>query len=152
MLTKAERSARNKAAHAIRRAMADADYRQAKADGQPIAWRDIAATYDAISADAILAMTETTTTPATPAPVRRKRSAPAHVARARDAHRLAMEAWTAGLEDAIGGGHRDGRPARGEKYTDEERDYRAKRPCPLYRDFLAAEIAAMNNDAAMVSA
>ncbi len=142
MLTKAERSARNKAAHAIRRAMIDADYRQAKADGQTITWRAIAATYDAIPADVVLTMAETTPATVTPTPKRGRRTAPPHVARARDAHRLAMEAWTAGLETALRGARRDGRPARGEKYTDEERDYRAAHPCPQYRDFLTAETTA----------
>lgn len=146
MLTKSERSARNKAAHAIRRAMADADYRQAKADGATIAWRDIAATYDAIPVDTILTMSETTTEP-TPVKPRGKRPAPAHVARARDAHRLAMEAWTTGLEEALSGARRDGKPARGETMTDEERDYRARRPCPQYREFLSAECAAMRHAA-----
>lgn len=153
MLTKSERSARNKAAHAIRRAMVDADYRQAKADGQPITWREIAATYDTLPVDAVLTMGLPEAAPA-PAPVkpRGKRPAPAHVARARDAHRLAMAAWTDGLEAAMSGGRRGGKPARGEKHTDEERDYRAARPCPLYRDFLAAEVAELRHAADVVPA
>jgi hypothetical protein len=142
MLTKAERSTRNKAAHAIRRAMIDADYRQAKAEGRELTWRQVAATYDALPTEAVLKMAEPAPTP-TPTPTPTKRPAPPHVARARDAHRLAMEAWTVGLEAAMRGAHRDGKPARGERFTDEERDYRAAHPCPTFREFLVAECAAM---------
>lgn len=151
MLTKSERSARNKAAHAIRRAMADADYRQAKQEGRPITWREIATTYDAIPADIVLTM-GLPATDTDPRPAKSRRDAPPHVARARDAHALAMESWSAGLADALRGARRNGKPARGERWTDEERDYRAKNPCPTFREFLDAECAALRAEREAVPA
>ena len=43
------------------------------------------------------------------------------------------------FEAAMAGGRRNGRPARGELYTDEERDYRDAHPAPVWRDFLARQ-------------
>lgn len=138
-MSKAERRERNKRAHAIRRAFTDADYRQAKADGLTITWRQIADTYSAMSTDDVLALD----LPGSTAPEvieaaapRRKRQAPAHVREASETYRLARAAWEEGLAEALRGARPDGKPARGEKYTDEERDYRDAHPAPVWADFM----------------
>ncbi|GAA3510059.1 hypothetical protein GCM10022234_00300 [Aeromicrobium panaciterrae] len=140
MITRAERKARNKTAHAIRRALTDADYREAKTAGDALTWREVWETYAAIPVDTILrdyaAMAEPA--PVKPERVKVKRSAPRHVQEVGEAYRLARETWEAGLADAMRGARANGKPARGEKYTDEERDYRAAHPAPVYRDFLTA--------------
>lgn len=151
-MTRAERSARNKLAHAIRRRMTDEDYAAAKRDGLELAWRDIADTYAAMSTDDILAAFGDQLEPVAPSapavlePVKAKRRAPAHVTAAAETYRLAREAWEAGLESAIAGGRSlaaGGRPANGETYPDEERDYRDAHAAPVYKDFLAAAYADM---------
>lgn len=150
MLTKAERSARNKAAHAIRRAMIDADYRQAKAEGTPLTWREIAAVYDAMPTESVLALGLPAPVDAAPRAPRGNRNAPAHVTRAQQSFSEARTAWEAGLETALRGARstaEGGKPARGETYTDEERDYRAAHPAPVFRDYLTAEYAAMRHAA-----
>ena len=133
-MTRADRKAANKAAHAIRRSCTEVDYREAKSAGHSITWRAVWDTYAAIDAVTVIS------TLGTPAPVKvapkPKRKAPAHVERVAVEYRLAREAWESGLEAAMAGGSRKGKPARGEKYTDEERDYRAAYPAPVYRDFL----------------
>lgn len=143
-MTRAERSARNKLAHAIRRAMTDQDARQARADGLALAWREIADTYADMSTDDVLAaFGDVLDTPATvevaPVPAPAKRSAPAHIQAAQVEYRLAREAWETGLAEALAGGRsrrEGGKPARGETYPDEERDYRANHPAPVWKDFL----------------
>lgn len=150
MLTKAERSARNKAAHAIRRAMTDADYRQAKTEGATITWREVAAVYDTMPTESVLALGLPAPVDATPRAPRGKRNAPAHVQRAQEAFALARLSWEAGLESAMRGAHTladGGTPANGETYPDEERDYRAAHPAPVFRDYLTAEYAAMRHAA-----
>jgi hypothetical protein len=143
MMTRAERSARNKAAHAIRRRMTDEDARRAKVEGLSIAWREIADTYAAMSTDDVLAaFGDADETPATVelAP-KVKRHAPAHIQAAQVEYRLARETWQAGLDAAVAGGRtraHGGKPARGERYTDEERDYRASNPAPVWKDFLVS--------------
>ena len=154
-MNRAERSARNKRAHAIRRMLTDQDRAQARAEGLELAWREIADTYATMDTDTVLAtfghMLEHTApvTPAVelePVKVTRRRSAPAHVTRAKEVFDLARMAWESQLETAVAGGRTTadgGRPARGEKYTDEERDFRDSNPAPVFKDFLAAEYAAM---------
>lgn len=152
-MTRAERSARNKRAHAIRRHMTDEDRRTAVADGLELTWRAISDTYAAMSTDEVLSAfgdLELTDTPATVAdvlePVKAKRRAPAHIAAASETYHLARAAWEAGLEEALAGGSSlaaGGRPARGESYPDEERDYRAAHPAPVFKDYLAAAYADM---------
>jgi hypothetical protein len=145
MMTRAERKAANKRAHAIRRELTDADYRQAKRDGHELTWREVWDTYAGISPAVILSDYATLTEPvATVEPVARaskgKRPAPAHIQALSAEYRLAREAWQAGLDAAIAGGRsraNGGKPARGERWTDEERDYRAAHPAPVWRDFLA---------------
>ena len=54
-------------------------------------------------------------------------------------YRLARETWQSGLDVAMAGGRtlsQGGKPARGEKYPDEERDYRASNPTPMLGDFM----------------
>lgn len=140
MMTRAERSARNKAAHAARRRMTDADYATARADGLELSWRQIWDTYAGMDVDTVL---ELEGTPAAPAPVlepvKAKRAAPAHIVAAQAEFALAREVWQAGLDAAIAGGRSTaagGRPARGERYTDEERDYRDANPAPVWRAVL----------------
>lgn len=141
-MTRAERSARNKRVHAIRRALTDADYREARAAGTSISWRAVWDTYASLDADAILALegeaAKPAAKPAAPAKPRRKRAAPAHVAAASAEYRLAREVWERGLEEAMRGARPDGKPARGEdrRYTDEERDYRAAHPAPVFKTFM----------------
>lgn len=149
--TKAERSARNKRAHAIRRALTQADFRAAQADGATISWRQISDTYTAIPVDVILS--DYANAPDDPAgpravemPAKTKRRAPAHIAALQIEYALARETWERGLEDAIAGGRSraaGGRPANGEAYPDEERDYRAAYPAPMWRDFLSQRSAEM---------
>lgn len=108
---------------------------------------DIVAAFsrDVTAAPMVATVTTTTTAPTG------KRRAPAHVQRAVNAYRLALAAWERGLADAVAGGRtlaEGGRPARGERYPDEERDYRAAHPRPSYRDFLRAECAAMRHGVA----
>lgn len=157
-MTRQERRTLNKRAHAIRRQLTNEDYRTARAAGDGIAWRDIAAVYDGMSAADVIATFDTRqdVAPVVAVVTGRKptrRKAPAHVARASSAYRLAREAWELGLAAAVAGGRtraEGGRPARGESYPDEERDYRDSHPAPVYSDFLAAEYAAMR--AGMVAA
>ena len=133
-MTRADRKAANKAAHAIRRTCTELDYREAKQAGHSITWRAVWDTYAAIGTDDVIS------TLGAPAPVKvavkPKRKAPAHVERVAAEYRLAREAWESGLEAAMAGGSRDGKPARGEKYTDEERDYREAYPAPVLKDFM----------------
>lgn len=144
----------NRRAHAIRRAMVEADWREAKAAGHELRWRDIAAVYDAMPAAAVLELEAPAVAPAarssrSKAPGKPKRKAPAHVQRAAESFRLARAAWELGLEAAVAGGRTleaGGRPARGESYPDEERDYREANPAPVYREYLEAEYAAMRAD------
>jgi hypothetical protein len=146
MMTRAERSARNKLAHAIRRRMTDEDARRAKVEGLSIAWREIADTYSAMSTDDVLAAFGDDVTPVAESPAvqlapKVKRSAPPHIVTAQTEYRLARESWQAGLDEAVAGGRtraNGGKPARGERYTDEERDYRDAHPAPVWKDFLRA--------------
>ena len=155
-MTRAERSARNKRAHAIRRMLTDADRAQARAEGLELAWREISDAYATMDTDTVLAtfghMLEGPAKPPvvdelTPAKVvTRRRSAPAHIARAQETFALARTAWETGLESALAGARstaEGGRPARGETYVDEERDYRDSNPAPVFKTFLQAEYAAM---------
>lgn len=141
MMTRAERKAANKRAHAIRRELTDADYRQSKRDGHELTWRAVWDTYAGVPADVILSQYATLTEPvAVVKPSRVKRPAPAHIQALSAEYRLARESWERGLADAIAGGRSTaagGKPARGERWTDEERDYRAAHPAPVWRDFLA---------------
>jgi hypothetical protein len=121
--------------------MTNADYRQAKADGATVAWRDIAAVYDAIAAADVIAMQDELQRPAEPV----ARRAPAHMVRASGEYALALETWQAGLSAAVAGGRtveHGGRPARGETFTDEETAYRASNPKPVWLDYVRAESAA----------
>ena len=137
-MTRIERKARNKQAHAIRRSCTDTDYRQAKQAGQSITWREVWDTYASIDAATVIASLDVAPVKVKPA-VKRKSSR-------RDSavtieYRLARESWEAGLAVAMAGGRslaQGGKPARGEKFPDEERDYRAANPAPVYRDFLKA--------------
>jgi hypothetical protein len=144
-MTRAERKALNKRAHAIRRELTNADYRQAKDRGDGIAWRDIAAVYDAIPAVDVIAMADELARDTAPSAPAVKRSAPAHIVRASQSYALALAAWENGLADALRGGRtraNGGRPARGESYPDEERDYREAHPKPSWLDHVRAESAA----------
>lgn len=144
MMTRAERKAHNRRVHAIRRMCTDADYKS-RPDGDATTWRAIWDTYAGMADELVLTLEHTApTAPAakvTPAAraAKPKRTAPAHIAALSAEYRLAREAWEAGLEEAMAGGRRNGRPARGEKYTDEERDYRDAHPAPVWRDFLARQ-------------
>lgn len=55
-----------------------------------------------------------------------------------EAYRTAREAWQAGLDAAMhGASYGPGTRGRaGERWTDEERDYRARHRPPLFRDYL----------------
>lgn len=153
MGTRAERKAANKAAHAIRRQLTNEDYRQAKADGLAIAWRDVAAQYDGMpAADILASFGDVPAVVPVPAVPRAKRAAPAHVTAAKESFDLARFAWEAGLAEAMRGARANGKPARGEKYTDEERDYRDAHKAPVFKEFLAATYAAMRADREAVTA
>ncbi len=143
VITRAERRAANKRAHAIRRELTDADYRQARRDGHALTWREVWDTYAGIPVAVILDQYASLAAPvvAVKAP-RARRSAPAHIQALSAEYRLAREAWERGLDAAIAGGRSTadgGKPARGERYTDEERDYRAAHPAPVWREFLAGQ-------------
>lgn len=149
-VTRAERRAVNRAAHAIRRELTNADYRDARERGDDIRWRDIAAVYDAMPAADVLTVFGTRQDDDTPdpgsSPAPRKRTAPAHIVAASAEYALALEAWRAGLEAAVAGGRtreNGGRPARGEAYPDEERDYMDAHPKPVWRDFVRETAATM---------
>ena len=144
MMTRAERKAHNKRVHAIRRMCTDADYKS-RPDGDTTTWRAIWDTYAAMDDAAVLTLDGSSPV----APIARaskpKRKAPAHIQALSAEYRLAREAWQAGLDAAIAGGRsraNGGKPARGERWTDEERDYRAAHPAPVWRDFLANQRAA----------
>lgn len=150
MMTRAERKAHNRRVHAIRRMCTDADYKS-RPDGDATTWRAIWDTYAGMADELVLTLEDTApTAPAakvTPAAraAKPKRQAPAHIAALSAEYRLAREAWQAGLDAAIAGGRsraNGGKPARGERWTDEERDYRAAHPAPVWRDFLANQRAA----------
>lgn len=149
-VTRAERSARNKLAHSIRRRLTDADYREARAAGAGMSWLELADAYANMTNDYVISTFGTVleapaapaTAPAAPAAPAAKRTAPAHVLEAKANYRAARDAWEDKLADAMGGGHAPGdrptRDTRGEdkRYQQEERDFRAAHPAPVYRDFL----------------
>lgn len=140
-MRRAERREVNKRAHAIRREFTDRDHADLKAAGAVTTWGEVWATYAGMSnADVLRLVVAAPVAPVVDvAPVgRKRRTAPPHVVEARRMFSEAREVWEAGLEEAMAGGRRDGRPARGERYTDEERVYRASHPAPVFRDFLAA--------------
>lgn len=140
-MRRAERREVNQRAHAIRREFTDRDHAELRQAGASVSWGAVWATYAGMSnADVLRLVVAAPVAPvAEVAPVgRKRRTAPPHVTEARRMFSEAREVWEAGLEEAMAGGRRDGRPARGEKYTDEERDYRDENPAPLFRDFLAA--------------
>lgn len=149
-MSRSERRARNRRAHAIRRAYTEADYRAAREAGQALTWRQVWDTYAAMSTADVLALEVETAAPVAAVPAvpvtgsskPSKRRAPAHVQEAAEAYRLARQAWEVGLSEALRGANPDGRPARGERYTDEERDYRDAHPAPTYREFLTDAAAA----------
>ena len=135
-MTRIERKAANKQAHAIRRSCTDTDYRQAKQAGQSITWRQVWDTYASIDTATVIASLDVAPVKVKPAV---KRKASGRVTAIASEYRLARESWEAGLAVAMAGGRtlaEGGKPARGEKYPDEERDYRAANPAPVYRDFL----------------
>jgi len=134
-MTRVERRAQNRAAHAARRAACNEDYRQARADGLATTWREIWDVYAAIESAAAIELLA----PVVKAAPKPKRRAPAHIAAVAADYRAARDAWEEGLEAALGGARRSGKPARGEdaRYCDEERDYRAAHPAPAYREYLA---------------
>lgn len=135
--TREERRARNRIAHAMRRDATNADYRQAREDGAPIGWRAIWETYASLTNDEIMvALAPAAVTVPAAVKVRRARKAPAHIAALSAEYRLVREAWEAGLADAMRGARANGRPARGEKYIDEERDYRDANPAPVWSAWL----------------
>lgn len=146
MSTRLERSLSNKRAHAIRRALTQQDYRAARAAGESVLWLSVWSRYEAMSNDVVLMTLSSPTPAAAPAPPaagvvdsvkpEARRRAPAHIVAVAAEYRLTRESWESGLNDAMAGGSRNGKPARGEKYTDEERDYRAAYPPPVYGDFL----------------
>ncbi len=138
-MSREERRGRNKRPHALRRAMTEADVRQARAAGQPLTWRQVWDVYAAMSVDDVLALDAEHAESAGPQlkSTTGRRQAPPHVQAATEAYRLARAAWEGGLAEALAGANPDGRPARGERYIDEERDYRDAHPAPVFRDFLA---------------
>lgn len=149
-MTRAERKAGNKAAHAMRRVATDTDYRQAKQAGESITWREVWDTYASMSNAAVMVeLAPAVVTVTAVAKVRRSRKAPAHIAAMSAEYRLVKAAWDQGLEAAMCGGRIGGKPARGEKYTDEERDYRAAHPAPVWAEWLKDMSArSLSNDVA----
>lgn len=154
-MTRAERRELNRRAHAIRRAIVREEWQRARAHGARARYRDLEADLETMTpAELVAAFGEddpapVTTTEPTPTRKPRRGGTPAHIVRAREAYLPARAAWEQGLADAVAGGStraEGGRPARGETYPDEERDYRAAHPAPVFRDFLAAEYAAMKRD------
>lgn len=139
-MNRAERRDLNRRAHAIRRELTDRDYREARERGESLTWRDVWETYASIPAATVVAELEPLLSPAV-APVaaakraRRGRMAP-ELAELLERYREARAVWEAGLDEAMAGGRRDGRPASGERYTDEERDYRDAHPAPVWREWL----------------
>lgn len=147
MTTRAERRELNRRAHAIRRSIIAEEWAAARARGERATYRDVAPDLEAMtSAELVAAFGGDDDAPAVaavavaPAPVARKRVAPAHIQRLSEEYRLARAAWEDGLAAALAGARPDGKPARGEdpRYTDEERDYRAAHPAPVWKDFLKA--------------
>lgn len=148
-MTRQERRAINKRAHAIRRTMIDADYREFKAAGSDIRWRDVAAQYDAMSAADVLAEFDTGQGQDDAPVLKVKGPAPEHIRRASTEYQLALTAWETGLADAVAGGRtraEGGRPARGEDWPDEERDYRAEHPRPVWGDYVTQTAATVRHE------
>lgn len=143
-MSRAERSARNKRVHAIRRALTDWIYADEREHGGT--WRDVADIVAAIPADEILASYAWTLdgepvpveSPATP----RKRQAPAHVQAAASAYRLARLAWESQREAAMAGARSDGPRCKCSDdcgdWTEDECRFRREHPAPTYKEVLAA--------------
>lgn len=146
-MTRAERSARNKRVHAIRRALTDWIYADERAHGGT--WRDAADVVGGIADDEILAgyawaldgvapVVESITAVTAP----RKRRAPDHVAEVALAYRLARLAWETQLSDAMRGARSDGPRCRCSDdcgdWTEDECRFRRENPAPTYKEFLTA--------------
>ena len=139
-MTRTERKARNRQAHAIRRSCTDTDYRQAKQAGQSITWRQVWDTYASIDTATVIASLSTPVAPVKVKPAAKRKSSRRDSAVTIE-YRLARESWEAGLAVAMAGGRslaQGGKPARGEKFPDEERDYRAAHPTPMLKNFMRA--------------
>lgn len=138
-MTRAERRALNRRAHAIRRGIIAEEWQRARDRGERVTYRDIAVDLEGMTATELVSAfgQESPGDVDTAAPVK-KRTAPAHIQRLSEEYRLARAAWEDGLAEALAGARPDGKPARGEdpRYTDEERDYRAAHPAPVWKDFL----------------
>lgn len=140
--TRAARRELNRQAHAVRRELTNRDHREARERGDEITWRAIWETYAAIPAADVMRdlaplLAATAAAPAPAVAVKRaRRGLPPHLRELHDRYTEARAVWAAGLEEAMAGARRDGRPANGERYTDEERDYRAAHPAPVWREWL----------------
>lgn len=136
--TRAARRELNRAAHAVRRDLTNRDYREAQERGDALTWRDIWETYAAIPAADVVATLAPLLEPVKVAPVKRARRGglPPALQELHARYTEARAVWEAGLDAALAGARRDGKPANGERYTDEERDYRAAHPAPVWREWL----------------
>lgn len=160
-MTRAERRSRNRAAHAVRRELALKDWREARERGDGVTFGQVWEVYAGTPVDVVLATLAPALAPvpvepvAVPETAPRRRQAPGHVREAKRLFDEANAAWLAGLEVAMAGGRRDGRPARGERWTDEERDYRAAHRAPQYAEILSqvcAERRGLAHEAEMAAA
>lgn len=139
--SRAERRALNQRAHAIRRELTDRDYMEARERGDAITWREVWETYAAVPAATVVAelaglLEPAPVAPVAVAPARKRGGLPPALAELHARYSEARAVWEAGLDEAMAGARRDGKPARGETYIDEERDYRAAHPAPVWREWL----------------
>lgn len=135
--TRAARRELNKRAHAVRRELTERDYREARERGDAVTWREIWETYAGVPASTVMADLAPLLAPVKAPPVKRsRRGLPPVLRELHDRYTEARNVWEAGLSEALAGARRDGKPANGERYTDEERDYRAAHPAPVWREWL----------------
>ena len=141
-MTRAERSERNKRAHAIRRAWTEHTRKATKGQPGRASWVEVWAVFEAMSVDDVLAMGMPDAAPEVLPAVRavRKRRAPEHIRQVKDAWLERVTAWEALRESsalAPAGAVPGGRDTAVSYYQLTDEQFCAIHPRPVFKDMLA---------------